>query len=347
MVRSGRRCLAWIFKRRIDRFILISSIYRLLTQRFRFYQRIYIGALQHGPFRKNGFDRIERYETQICSKIKRVKENLEKLRENNKQNPLEELEKLIATLRGNEGCPWDKKQTPQSITVYLIEEVYELVDAIQSMDSNLVLEELGDVLFQVFFLSHLFSEAGCFDLNKVIITNIKKMKRRHPHVFGNETIKSAEQVKSRWQEIKRQEKKNHSKPNSLLNSIPNGLPALLRAYRISERAASIGFDWDNIEEVMEQVKEEWNEFVSEIRGWTGLEKKDNNAAMEFGDILFSLVNIARFAKIHPETALVASIQKFEQRFKFMEKTAILNGQKLEALSRNEWDNLWQKAKQAV
>ena len=272
---------------------------------------------------------------------------MEKLRENNKPNPLEELEKLIATLRGKEGCPWDKKQTPQSIAVYLIEEVYELVDAIYSKDLNLVLEELGDVLFQVFFLAHLFNEAGNFDLNKVIITNIIKMKRRHPHVFGNETIKNADQVKSRWQEIKRQEKKNNSKQNSLLNSIPNGLPALLRAYRISERAAGIGFDWDNIEEVMAQVKEEWNEFVSEIRGQTGVERKENNVAMEFGDILFSLVNIARFAKIHPETALVASIQKFEQRFKFMEKTALLNGQKLEALSRNEWDDLWQKAKQTV
>lgn len=272
---------------------------------------------------------------------------MEKLIENNKHNPLDELEKLIATLRGKEGCPWDKKQTPQSIAVYLIEEVYELVDAIQSKDLSLVLEELGDVLFQVFFLSHLFSEAGYFDLNKVIITNIKKMKRRHPHVFGNETIKSDDQVKFRWEEIKRQEKKNNSKQNSLLDSIPNGLPALLRAYRISERAAGIGFDWDNIEEVMEQVKEEWNEFVSEIRGQKSVEKKENNVAMEFGDILFSLVNIARFAKIHPETALVASIQKFEQRFKYMEKTALLNGQKIEALSRNEWDNLWQKAKQAV
>jgi tetrapyrrole methylase family protein / MazG family protein len=272
---------------------------------------------------------------------------LEKLIENNKQNLLEELKTLIATLRGKEGCPWDKKQTAQSITIYLIEEVYELVDAIQSKDSNSVLEELGDVLFQVFFLSHLFNEAGYFDLNEVIITNIKKMKRRHPHVFGNETIKSAEQVKFRWQEIKRQEKKNNSKENSLLNSIPHGLPALLRAYRISERAAGIGFDWDNIEEVMEQVKEEWNEFIGEIREQKGVEKKKDNVAMEFGDILFSLVNIARFAKIHPETALLASIQKFEQRFKFMEKTARLNGQKLEALSRNEWDNLWQKAKRAV
>jgi len=270
---------------------------------------------------------------------------LERLTENNRQNPLKELDILIEVLRGERGCPWDKKQTPNSIAVYLIEEVYELVEAIQAEDLNLVVEELGDVLFQIFFLCHLFKDAGHFDFNEVVYTNINKMKRRHPHVFGNEIIEKADQVKLRWEQIKKQEKKEKSKQNSLLNSIPTGLPALLRAYRISERAASSGFDWDNIDEVMEQVKEEWSEFVREIAVQKGNSKERKNVAMEFGDILFSLVNIARFAKIHPETALVYSIQKFEQRFKFMEKTARLKGQKLEALSKNEWDSLWQSAKQ--
>lgn len=269
---------------------------------------------------------------------------MEELTERNKI-PLKDLEMLITVLRGDRGCPWDKKQTPNSIAVYLIEEVYELVDAIEAEDLDSIVEELGDVLFQIFFLCHLFYEAGHFDLNKVVLNNIKKMKRRHPHVFGSETIEKADQVKSRWERIKKQERKEESKHNSLLNSIPKGSPAMLRAYRISERAAGVGFDWDNIDEVMEQVKEEWNEFVKEIAKQKGNSKERKNVAMEFGDILFSLVNIARFAKIHPETALIDSIQKFEERFKFMEKTARLKGQKLEKLSRNEWESLWQNAKQ--
>lgn len=270
---------------------------------------------------------------------------MERLTKNSRQNPLNDLEILIAVLRGERGCPWDKKQTPNSIAVHLIEEVYELVDAIQAGDLDLVVEELGDVLFQIFFLCHIFKDAGHFDLNKVVYTNINKMKRRHPHVFGNEIIEEADQVKLRWEQIKKQEEKEKSKQNSLLNSIPTGLPALLRAFRISERAAGSGFDWDNIDEVMEQVKEEWGEFVREIEVQKGNNKDDKNVAIEFGDILFALVNIARFAKIHPETALVYSIQKFEQRFKFMENTARLQGQKLEELSKSEWDSLWQNAKQ--
>jgi tetrapyrrole methylase family protein/MazG family protein len=271
---------------------------------------------------------------------------LEELKYTENKNPFKELERLIATLRGENGCPWDKKQTPSSIAVYLIEEVYELVDAILADKPNLVLEELGDVLFQIMFLSHLFLELGYFNLEEVIATNIKKMKRRHPHVFENETVGSIEQIKLRWRQIKTQEK-NNTKKNSLLDSVPKKLPALLRAYRISERAAGVGFDWDNIEEVMGQVKEEWFEFIAEVKDQKK-EKCDNKkSAMEFGDILFSLVNLARFAKIHPETALLDSIQKFEQRFNFMEKSARHKGKRLESLSRNEWELLWQKAKQSI
>lgn len=269
---------------------------------------------------------------------------MEELTERKKQNSLKDLISLIAALRGEKGCPWDKKQTSQSIAVYLIEEVYELVDAIRAEDSSAVMEELGDVFFQVVFIAYLFQESGSFDLFDVIDRNIAKMKRRHPHVFGNETIEDIDQVKTRWRQIKEQE---HSKvkKSSLLSSIPKGMPALLRGYRVSERAAGIGFDWDNIDEVMHQVKEEWLEFLREVvKDQKSAERENENLAMEFGDILFSLINVARFAKIHPETALISSIQKFEQRFELMEKAARKKGKKLANLSRNEWDVLWRKAK---
>lgn len=267
---------------------------------------------------------------------------MEKLTNTKHENPLEDLEKLITILRGENGCPWDKKQDPNSISIYLIEEVYELVDAILNEDPDLIMEELGDVLFQVLFLSDLFSELGYFDLQKVVTNNIEKMKRRHPHVFGNEIIEKVEQIKSRWNQIKAEERINDQ--SSLLSSIPKGMPTLLRAYRLSERAAGVGFDWDNIEAVMEQVKEEWFEFIDEIKSKKRNGDENKKSAMEFGDILFSLVNIARFAKIHPETALMDSIQKFEKRFRFMEKKVRQKGQNLESLSRKEWNLLWREAK---
>lgn len=255
-----------------------------------------------------------------------------------------ELKNLIITLRGENGCPWDKKQTLRSVSVYLIEEVYELVDAIQSEDPRLIAEELGDVLFQIFFISQIFSESSTFSLGKIIAANVEKMKRRHPHVFGDEKIETAEQVKSRWRQIKQQEKEENSDHNSILNSIPKSLPALLRAYRVSERAAGTGFDWDTIDEVMEQVKEEWVEFVNEVEADDGNPQDKSNVSMEFGDILFSLVNVARFAKIHPETALFDSINKFEKRFNFMEKIVLKQGRKLEDLPKDQLHTLWQRAK---
>ncbi len=257
---------------------------------------------------------------------------------------LSDLIALIKKLRGENGCPWDQKQTLRSMSVYLIEEVYELVDAIQKESPQLIMEELGDVLFQIFFIFQLFNEDHRVSLKDVVSANIEKMKHRHPHVFGDQKIENADQVKIQWQKIKSREKRNALVQESILNSIPVGLPALLRAYRISERAAGIGFDWDNIIEVMEQVKEEWAEFVSEIDMQQMGDKVGRNVSMEFGDIIFSLVNVARFAKIHPDTALLDSIQKFERRFRLMEKTALQRGQKLEDLTRREWDNLWQIAK---
>jgi MazG family protein len=258
---------------------------------------------------------------------------------------VEQIITLIETLRGDNGCPWDKKQTPDTMTRYLIEEVYELVDAIISGDADAVCEEAGDVLFQLLFVIHLFSETGHFRLHDVIEKNIAKMVRRHPHVFGDVSAKTAEKVSENWQKIKQAEKGPEER-RSVLGSIPQSMPALLRASLVSERAAKTGFDWDDISAVMDKTMEEWTEFSKEIGDARGTGGGDR-AAMEFGDILFTLVNVARFARIHPETALVRSIQKFEKRFAFMENRSSQAQRDLNSLSFQEMNTLWEEAKRQV
>jgi tetrapyrrole methylase family protein/MazG family protein len=262
---------------------------------------------------------------------------------------LSALIRLIEQLRGENGCPWDKKQTPRTLAVYLIEEVYELVDAIASKGPEDVCEELGDVLFQILFLAHLYQKAGHFDLQEAARRNTEKMIRRHPHVFGQETAETSEDVRQRWHTIKLAEK-NHNPNAGLLDSVPSGLPALIRAYRISERAARAGFDWDSISGVMEKVEEEWAEFKSEVDkipqpGIQPDAKARERLSLEFGDVLFTLVNVARFAKLHPETSLADATRKFEKRFKHMEQAVAQSGGQFEAVPYNELNNLWEKAKQ--
>jgi tetrapyrrole methylase family protein/MazG family protein len=251
---------------------------------------------------------------------------------------------LVRTLRGKNGCPWDKKQTPDSISVYLIEEMYELVDAIVQKDDEHICEELGDVLFHILFIAAIFEEHKKFDLEHVLENITEKMLRRHPHVFGNARVKNAEDVKKQWQQIKLTEK-NDSSHTSVLDSVPKNLPALMRAYRISERAAQTGFDWDDIKGVIAKVEEEWNEFKDEVNA-AGVEKNENHLkkSLEFGDVLFTLVNVARFAGIHPEIALDESVNKFEKRFKFMETSIARDKKFINSVSRSEMDRLWEMAK---
>ncbi|NJL59265.1 MAG: nucleoside triphosphate pyrophosphohydrolase [Desulfobacteraceae bacterium] len=258
-------------------------------------------------------------------------------------NDFNDLINLITRLRGDDGCPWDKKQTPQSMALYLIEEVHELVEAIRSRDIENICEELGDVLFLVFFVANLFGEQGKFDIYDVLSLNLEKMIGRHPHVFGTDTVENAEEVRQRWHQLKKKEK-NHDSDKSLMDSVPTSLPALMRAYRISERAARIGFDWDDLSGVMRKTEEEWNEFKAEL----GKAESDqsNNSSSEFGDILFTLVNVARFAKVHPETALAESVAKFEKRFRYMEKAALTRGMQLESVPREDMEKLWDQAKNA-
>ena len=235
---------------------------------------------------------------------------------------LEKLIELVATLRGENGCPWDRQQTPRSISVYLTEELYELIDAIEAEESERVCEELGDVLFHILFLARIYEENGEFDIGSVAGQNAAKMTRRHPHVFGDDRVQSTRQIRKRWHEIKKSEKKRPS-GDSILDSVPIQLPALMRAYRLSERAAAVGFDWTDISGVMAKVKEEWAELQQ-----AASENDHQQAVAEFGDLLFTLANLARFARIHPETALTASIKKFENRFRRMEAIAAAQGKEI-------------------
>lgn len=253
---------------------------------------------------------------------------------------------LIETLRGEQGCPWDKEQTPRSIVRYLIEEAYELMDAILSGKTEDICEELGDVLFLVLFLACQYQEMKAFRIHRMIQNNLEKMTRRHPHVFGTATADTPEAVRKRWQRIKSSEKANRSKAASILESIPNRLPALMRCYRISERAARTGFDWQDLSGVIQQAEEEWHEFKRELLPEAD-EKRRDAVALEFGDVLFTLVNVARLAKIHPEESLALATRKFETRFKRMEELARENHRSFDSLSFEEKHVLWDKAKQEL
>lgn len=256
---------------------------------------------------------------------------------------IDTLINIIQTLRGENGCPWDRKQTAKTMWKCLAEEVYELLEAIEDGDVNGVCDETGDVLFQLVFIAELYREKGNFDLSDCIARSAEKMIRRHPHVYGELELKSEEELFQRWESIKREEKLEEGKQlaKSALDSVPKGMTALLRSYKISERAVRSGFDWDDMGGVMEKVEEEWGEFTQ------ALAKGDKDEiALEFGDILFTLANVARFAGIHPETALARSTDKFEKRFRHMEALLAERNEGLKDLSRTEKDSLWEEAKKA-
>ncbi len=256
---------------------------------------------------------------------------------------LKQLDDIISALRGKNGCPWDKKQTPASMALYLIEETHELLEAIESEDTEHIKEELGDVLFLIIFIARMFDEKKAFNINDAAKEASRKLIRRHPHVFGDGHLSTDDEVKKQWDKIKKKE--NNHKLSSVLDSVPLKLPALMRAYRISERAARTGFDWNDIHGVMDKVQEEWDEFKNEM---ASLEDGENGkAALEMGDILFTLVNVARFAKIHPETALSASNAKFEKRFRYMEEKAKEKGMEIDSVPSREKEALWEEAKKVL
>ena len=265
---------------------------------------------------------------------------------------------LIETLRGENGCPWDKKQTPASIARHLSEEVYELMDALESDDDDHVCDELGDVLFLTLFVASFYKEAGSFDIEDAAASSLAKMTRRHPHIFGDVALSTPEQVLKQWAKIKQKEKKP-GETDYIADSVATSMPSLARAHRLSERVAAAGFDWDDISGPMEKVKEEWGEFCAELmknpseQNAEGraegekarIENTMEKATLEFGDILFSLVNVARFAKIDPEAALAASNRKFSRRFTFMEKSFLKTGEKIQTVSKRRLHERWEEAKE--
>lgn len=249
----------------------------------------------------------------------------------------------IAALRAPNGCPWDREQTHESIARNMIEEAYEAVDAIEQHDAAHLREELGDVLLQVVLQSQIAADAGEFTVADVCRDVNAKMIRRHPHVFGEAAAGSAEDVLSIWDNVKLAEKSavdaQAEEPEGLLDSVPVSFPALLQAYKISRKAVAAGFEWDTVEDVWAKVEEEIAEFKQACRSNDAQAKE-----LEFGDVLFSLVNVARKEGIDAETALRATCRKFRERWAFMEGAAWGQGKRIEELDMDEMQQLWDQAK---
>jgi tetrapyrrole methylase family protein / MazG family protein len=249
------------------------------------------------------------------------------------------LREIIAELRSPTGCPWDREQTHESLKKYLIEETYEVIDAINHEDIDHLIEELGDVLLQVMLHAQIGEDDGYFSIDDIIEGLSAKMIRRHPHVFGNGQADNAEEVVRNWQEIKKQEK--GEVPSSLLEGVSMALPNLLRAYELQKKAAKVGFDWQEITPALEKVKEELEEFVNEL---DGTDEGMARAKGEFGDLLFAFVNVARFLKIHPEEALFETNEKFTRRFRFVEEKVKDSGRTFEEHTLEQLDQYWDEAK---
>jgi len=242
---------------------------------------------------------------------------------------------IMARLRAPDGCPWDREQTFDSIKPYLLEETYEVLDAIDARNWRGLAEELGDLMREAVFFAQMASDDGKFTVADSLDAINEKLVRRHPHVFATGDAKTADDVKKRWEEIKSDEKKNRGEePKSILAGVPRNLPALVEAQQISSKVAHVGFDWPNTDQVMEKVHEELDE-LAEARKTESREEQEN----EIGDILFALVNVARHLKVDPEQALRKSNAKFRRRFAHVENNATLPGATL-----TEMEALWQEAK---
>ena len=247
------------------------------------------------------------------------------------------LVKIVRRLRAPDGCPWDREQTHKSLRPYLIEEVYELVDAIDSENYDDMKEELGDVLLHIIFHTDIRAEAGDFDIDDVIEYVCAKLIRRHPHVFGDVEVSGADEVLHNWENIKLSERKENDENASLLDGIPRSMPALLVAQRMQEKAARIGFDWTEIEDVREKLREEISELDEALKSNDADKIED-----EIGDVLFVITNLARFLKINSEMALRRTNEKFSKRFRYIEKK--LREEKIEEPTLEIMDKFWNEAK---
>ncbi|WP_372995159.1 nucleoside triphosphate pyrophosphohydrolase [Lutispora sp.] len=258
--------------------------------------------------------------------------------ENKRFKTIDDLVNLMETLRSEKGCPWDRKQNHESLKPYLLEECYEVIDAIESGDVDQLIEELGDVLLQVVFHCQIGREAGEFHINDVITNLIHKLITRHPHVFGDVEASDESGALKSWEASKRDEKQIDTY-TEVLKAIPKAMSPLLRSYKVQEKAALVGFDWPDVDGAMAKVDEE----VLELKEVYKTAKKDK-IEEEIGDLVFAVVNVARFLKVQPEFALVKTIEKFITRFSYIEEIALTEGKKLEKMTLEEMDLLWNKAK---
>jgi tetrapyrrole methylase family protein/MazG family protein len=248
-----------------------------------------------------------------------------------------ELASVMARLRGDGGCPWDREQTRESLRPFLIEEAYEALEALESGDPAAIREELGDVLFQVVFHARIAEEGGEFAIGDLLEALVTKMVRRHPHVFADGVVKSSTEALAQWEAIKQAE--GGARAHSALHGIPRRLPALHRAQRVQHRASRVGFDWANAGEALAKVREE----VSELDA--ALSERDPVAIdAELGDLLFAAVNVARLAGSDPEAALQRAVERFHGRFQLMEEAAGQRGQDLRGMTLEEMEQLWADAK---
>ncbi|CBZ05435.1 nucleoside triphosphate pyrophosphohydrolase [Clostridium botulinum] len=245
---------------------------------------------------------------------------------------------IMDKLRGEDGCPWDREQTHVSLKKYLIEESYEVIEAIDNKDVDMLIEELGDVLLQVVFHSQIGKEDGFFEIKDVIQSICDKMINRHPHVFSDLEINNSIEVLENWDKIKSKEQGTETYTDSIRH-IAKTLPALMRADKVQKKASKVGFDWDNIEDAMKKIIEEYKEIEDVYKS-----KNKVKILEEIGDLLFSVVNVARFLDIDPENALNYSIDKFINRFQYIEDEAISMGRQLDNMSLEEMDKLWKEAK---
>ena len=249
----------------------------------------------------------------------------------------EELVGLMLTLRGPNGCPWDRKQTLASLKPFIIEESYEVVDAIDRDDRQALQEEVGDFLLQAVFIAEITREEGSFGIEDAITAIYEKLVRRHPHVFGEVEAHDAEQVLVNWEKLKNEERKAENK--SVLAGVPQSLPALLKASRLTEKAARVGFDWRRAEDVFEKIEEE----IGELREAVA-EDDAEKIHDEVGDLLFTIANIARKLGVNSEEALQSANRKFRRRFESMERTVRADGRNLDQLTLEQMDDLWEAAK---
>jgi len=261
---------------------------------------------------------------------------------------LQPLLDIMARLRSPEGCPWDREQTHASLKRYLLEEAYELLDAIDAGDDAALIEELGDVLLQVVFHAQIASETGRFTMADVVDGLVRKLLRRHPHVFGDAHAEDAAAVVRTWEAIKQREKagREATEESSLLDGIPRHLPALLEAEKLQDRAARVGFQWDDVAGAWEKVHEELAELKqASTEEGEAAEGARARVVEEFGDVLFALVNVARYLQVDPEQALRAANAKFRRRFRHIEARARAQGRRLEDMTLAEMDALWEEAKE--